>query len=149
MNVRRVYLDVCVLCRPFDDQQQARIHLETQALELILASIRDLDRELIVSTVHKAEISAIRDIQERQHLQNLLVELGAKIPFNMTVVRKRAEDLANEGMGVADAAHVAFAESAQADFVSVDDRLIKQCKHLMVNVWCGSPLAYCDKEDLR
>lgn len=149
MTVKRVYLDVCVLSRPFDDQQQVRIHLETQALGLILASIRDTNRELIVSPVHDVEIDAIRDFAERQHLRNMLNQLGSKMSFDMFVIRKKAEYLANIGMGVADAAHVAFAEFAQADFVTVDDRLIKQCKRMQIGVWCGSPLAYCDKEDLR
>jgi hypothetical protein len=27
---RRVYLDVCTLCRPFDDQTHIRIRLETE-----------------------------------------------------------------------------------------------------------------------
>jgi hypothetical protein len=31
-----IYLDSCVYNRPFDDQQQPRINLETQALLLIL-----------------------------------------------------------------------------------------------------------------
>ena len=67
----------------------------------------------------------------------------------MPCSESKTENLVNEGMGVADAAHVAFAEFAQADFVSVDDRLIKQCMRLKVTVWCGSPLTYCDKENLR
>ena len=32
----RIYLDSCVYNRPFDDQQQPRINLETQAFLLIL-----------------------------------------------------------------------------------------------------------------
>jgi len=31
---KQVYLDVCALCRPFDDQQQVRLRLETNAVEL-------------------------------------------------------------------------------------------------------------------
>ena len=65
------------------------------------------------------------------------------------VMRRRAEALADGGMGIADAAHVAFAEAVQADFVTVDDRLLRQCQRLDVNIWCGSPLVYCDKENLR
>ena len=149
MALKRVYLDVCVLCRPFDDQRQARIHLETQALELILASIREADRELIISPVHEVEINAIRNSEERQYLHNLLARLASNYPFDLAVVRRQAEILTDAGMGVADAAHVAFAEIVQADFVSVDDRLLKQCERVKANVWCGSPLAYCDKEDLR
>ena len=33
----KVYLDNCVLNRPFDDQGQERIRLETEAVMLILA----------------------------------------------------------------------------------------------------------------
>ncbi len=33
----KVYLDVCCLNRPFDDQRQSRIRLESEAVLLILA----------------------------------------------------------------------------------------------------------------
>ena len=36
-STNRVYLDVCALCRPFDDQAHMRIRLETEAVQLILA----------------------------------------------------------------------------------------------------------------
>ena len=61
---KKVYLDVCALCRPFDDQQQVRIRLETAAVELILAHIRPAELELIVSPVHNVEIEAITDTEE-------------------------------------------------------------------------------------
>ena len=149
MPVKRIYLDVCVLCRPFDNQQQARIRLETNALELILAHISDSELEFIVSQAHFIEINSIRQAEERQYLLLLLDQLGTSFEFKMSAVRRRAEMLVDNGMGIADAAHVAFAEFAQADFVTVDDRLLKQCLRLNVKVWCGSPLAYCDKESLR
>jgi hypothetical protein len=34
--VKRIYLDVCCLNRPFDDQRQDRIRLEAEAIERIL-----------------------------------------------------------------------------------------------------------------
>jgi hypothetical protein len=34
-----VYLDVCSLCRPFDDQKYSRIRLETEAVNLIFAKV--------------------------------------------------------------------------------------------------------------
>ncbi len=37
---RRVYMDVCALCRPFDDQDQMRIHLLTLPRERRLESVR-------------------------------------------------------------------------------------------------------------
>lgn len=147
--MQQVYLDVCVLCRPFDDQQQARIFLETGAFNLILTHIRETERELIVSPAHQVEISAIHSSEERQHLLLLLKQFGKQPDLDLLAVRQRAEELANAGMGIADAAHVAFAEFAQADFVTVDDRLLQLCRRLKIRVWCGSPLAYCDKENLR
>ncbi|VAW30894.1 hypothetical protein MNBD_CHLOROFLEXI01-1996 [hydrothermal vent metagenome] len=149
MSTKRVYLDVCVLCRPFDDQQQARIRLETEALALILAHIRESGCNLMISPVHHAEIGAIHQPEERQHLQLLLEHLGTHTSYNLSATRQRAEALAKMGMGVADAAHIAFAEHAKAEFITVDDKLLKQCTKWVTTIWFGSPLAYCEKENLR
>lgn len=149
MTIKRVYLDVCILCRPFDDQQQVRIRLEANALDLILAQVVTGKLELIVSPAHWVEINAFRNLEQRQQLLILLDQLGSQLAFDLSLARRRAEALADGGMGVADAAHVAFAEASEADFVTVDDHLLRQCQRLDVGVWCGSPLAYCDKENLR
>jgi predicted nucleic acid-binding protein len=146
---KRIYLDVCALCRPFDDQRQARVRLETSALELILAHVRQAELRLIVSPVHHLEIEAIVDLEERKQLLLLLKQEGAQTEFDLPTTRQRAEQWVAQGLGVGDAAHLAFAEEAHADFVTVDDRLLKQCRRLMPIAWCGTPQAYCDKENLR
>jgi hypothetical protein len=46
-------------------------------------------------------------------------------------------------------AHVAFAEQAEVSFISCDDRLIRKCMNHKINVWCGNPVAFCEKENLR
>lgn len=149
MSTKQVYLDVCILCRPFDDQQQGRVRLETVALDLILAQVEASTLHLIVSPVHQAEISVIYNAEMRQQLLMLLDKLGNQPDYDFPTVRQRAEILTDKGMGVADAAHVAFAEAAHADFITVDDRLLRQCLRLDVTVWYGTPLAYCDKESLQ
>ena len=146
---RRVYLDVSALCRPFDDQDQMRIRLETDAVLLIVSSIRSYRLILIVSPAHNLEIAAIEDLAEREHLQLLLREHGTRPNFDLHAGRERAEQLIKQRVSVADAAHLALAEQAQSDFVSCDDRLIRQCRRVQVNVWVGSPVAYCEKENLR
>jgi hypothetical protein len=35
LNLMKIYLDACCLNRLFDDQSQARVHLETEAILLI------------------------------------------------------------------------------------------------------------------
>lgn len=149
MVIKRVYLDVCALGRQFDNQQQARVRLETNAIDLILSTVRKSTLTLVVSQAHKHEIRANPKLEQREYLLRLLDDLGSAPPYDLTIIRSRAEQLTNAGMGVADATHVAFAEFAGADFVSVDDQLLKQCRRFHVKSWSGSPLAYCDKEGLQ
>lgn len=80
---------------------------------------------------------------------NILDKVGTAIDFRMPLARQRAEELTAQGRGAADAAHVAFAEQAQADFISVDSRLLKQGQRIGIRVWYGTPQAYCEKENLQ
>ena len=68
---------------------------------------------------------------------------------NSSTVRERAEELYCLKLGVADAAHVAFAEQCGAEFISCDDSLIKKCLRHGIKTWCGNPVAFCEKEKLR
>ena len=47
----KIYLDASVLNRPFDDQTQPRIWLETLALHVVLQSIEAGETELVASSV--------------------------------------------------------------------------------------------------
>ena len=60
-----------------------------------------------------------------------------------------AEQLVEHGLGPADAAHLALAEAAEADFVSCDDRLLRQCRRVESSIWFGTLMAFCDKENLQ
>lgn len=144
-----LYLDVCALSRPFDDQRQLRIRLETDAVNLILSQVKRGRYGLLVSSVHRREIGAISDIYERSILQAIFDRHGACVVAEHAVAKRRAEELFTAGFGVADAAHVAFAEQASDAFVSTDDRLLKKCARHVLTVWTGNPVAYCEKERLR
>lgn len=149
LQSRRIYLDVCALCRPFDNQSQMRVRLETDAILLILSHLGSNDLALVVSPAHTIEITAIEDAAEREQLQLLLREKGTLIPFDLGRARHRAEQLVRLKLGPADAAHLAFAEQAKCDFVSCDDRLLQQCRRVQTGIWCGTPIAFCEKEDLQ
>jgi predicted nucleic acid-binding protein len=147
-SVPRVYLDVCALCRPFDDQAQMRVRLETEAVQLVLSHVRLGDLTLMVSPVHSAEISAISDPVEREHLVLLLREIGTRVDVDVPRARQRAEQLVQQGLGLADAAHLAYAEEAKASFVTCDDQLIRQCHRVQPGIWYGTPVALCDEQNL-
>jgi hypothetical protein len=140
---------MCALNRPLDDQSQMRIRLEADAVSLILGHVRSHSLALAVSPAHHVEVAANPDPSRRSHVQLLLQDLGSQIVFDRAAARPRAEELVNLGIGAVDAAHVALAEQAGCDFVACDDRLLRQCQRIGINVWFGTPTAYCDKEDLE
>lgn len=61
----------------------------------------------------------------------------------------RAEELTRLGLGPADAAHLAFAEQADARLITCDDRFLRQCRRAGTRVWTGTPVAFCVQEDLK
>jgi predicted nucleic acid-binding protein len=145
----KIYLDVCCLNRPFDDQRQDRIRLETESVNLIFAKVKEKTYQMFVSPVHIKEVEAFQNEIERIQLIALLNKYGTLIKADLVETRKRAEQLVDLGFGVADAAHVAFAEIVGAEFITCDKKLIKKCIRHKIKVWCGNPVSFCEKEDLR
>ena len=74
--MKEIYLDVCSLCRPFDDQSYARIRIETDAVNLILSKVRIKKYVMLKSPVHIKEIEAIDNDFERLELFNLINTYG-------------------------------------------------------------------------
>ena len=147
--MRSIYLDVCALCRPFDDQSYLRIALETEAVNMILSKVHRGNYQLIVSPVHIYELNGIGNSVEKIELITLLHSIGTLVKPELEKTRSRTEELNRLGFGIADAAHIAFAELANAEFISCDDRLLKKCNKKRITVWTGNPVLFCEKEQLR
>ena len=151
LSSKLIYLDVCALCRGFDDQQYLRIRLEATAVDLIMEHVRLGDYKMYYSPVHRFEIDALIDVYERKELQDFLKTWGTDCAkyVHLRKTRQRAEEFVLYGFGTGDAAHVAFSEALNADFITCDDQLVKQCKRYKVNVWCGTPIEFCQLEGLK
>ena len=68
----RIYLDVCCLNRPFDQQSQARIRLETEAILEIINYCQTGTWTLITSSVLEAEISQTPDRERIENVKKIL-----------------------------------------------------------------------------
>lgn len=147
--MKRIYMDVCSLCRPFDDQNFIRIRFETDAINLILANVKTNVYELMKSKVHEAEIRQISDKYEQIELIGLLETYGTTDFLNAKQIKSRAEELINMKFGIADAAHVAYSEFYGAEFISCDDKLIKKCEKYISTIKCHNPVSFCELENLR
>lgn len=70
----RIYLDNCSYNRPYDDQSQMRIYLETQAKLHIQDMIRKGSLELVTSYVLDYENSRNRSLQKRMAIEKFIRE---------------------------------------------------------------------------
>lgn len=122
----RIYLDVCCLCRPFDDHSQDKIRLESEAVLTVIDHGQANDWVLLTSDVAETEISKIPAADKRQKVQLLFTLLHPVIAVDENI-EKRAIELEKIGFKSFDALHVACAEKGKADiFLTTDDGLLKK-----------------------
>jgi len=146
---KRPYFDACTLCRPYDDQTGLRIRLETDAYYLILAHVELGRYSVVVSPVHLAEIGETPDHTERVEVQQLLKRFGSVAICSPLEARRRADELTGLKLGVADAAHVAYAEASADVFVTCDVRLYKRCRRYGIRIPTYTPMEFVTVEGLE
>ena len=120
----RVYLDMCCLKRPFDDQRQARVREEATAVAAIIARAEDGQIALVRSPAHLVENDAYP--QEDRRLAAALWINRAAVDVRLDADGEaRAASLAALGFRPLDALHLALAERAGAQwFVTCDDDVL-------------------------
>jgi len=119
----KVYLDVCCLCRPFDDQSVYRIRQETDAIKEILSRC-DNGWELTISEMTIEEISQIPDPIRRDRVQPFLSLASTTIKIDESIINRMYE-IRSMGIKTADAFHIACAEQVHATLITTDDRLVQ------------------------
>ncbi len=126
----RVYLDNCCYNRPFDDQNQLKILIESLAKLSIQQQMRDGTLEYAWSSVLDYEIGKSKLVDRTERIKPW--KHGAAV--NVLVddsIRQRAKKLEVLGVKPMDALHVACAESANCDwFLTTDRDLIKKTNNL-------------------
>jgi hypothetical protein len=149
-GIRKIYLDVCTLCRPYDDQTQVRIRLETDAVFLILEAVRRQQYEMMVSPVHRQEVQVAEDPQERADIVELLNAFGRRaVLADKAAARVRAETFCRKRLGAGDAAHLVFAEASADCLISCDDRFVKRGRKVLPDYLILGPVEFCEREGLR
>lgn len=140
----KIYLGVCCLNRPFDDQTQDRVHLESEAVVLILQRFRPGNWEWISSEALNFEVRQTPDIERRQRVESLLRYTDRTILMEASVVNHACE-LKAIGFGVYDALNLAFAEHSNAAiFLTTDDKLLRLARGCtsQINVMADNPLVW-------
>jgi predicted nucleic acid-binding protein len=107
----KIYLDVCCLNRPFDDQTQDRIHLESEA---VLAILKNLDGDnwiWISSSVVLFEVNQAPNLDRRRRLLKLCEQASSIVKLDEEIFAA-AETLKKSGFRSYDALHLACARSS-------------------------------------
>ena len=146
--MQKIYLDMNIYNRPYDDQTQVRIKLETIAIFEILHAMKSENIHVLWSFILAYENSLnpyddIRvEVEQMAHFTAETVDATEDI-------RQMAKRYESKGVKPRDALHVACAEHAGATyFVTCDDRLLRKQTVLPIRVKLINPLDFIVQEDI-
>ena len=126
----RVYLDNCCYNRPFDNQAQVKVFLETVAKLSIQQKMRTGEVEYVWSSVLDFEIRKSKFVDRASRILPWANCAAANVAVDYGI-RCRAKEFESAGLKPADALHVACAESAGCDwFFTTDNGILKKGKAL-------------------
>jgi predicted nucleic acid-binding protein len=135
--------------RPFDDQTQERIRLESEAVITILGRSKTLT--LLTSEIVGLEISKIPDEDRRQKVMLLSSISKTNIVVDDEII-SRAKELNKMGFKSLDGFHIACTEKGQADaLLTTDDHLLKKAapQGQSIKVRIENPLRWVMEELIK
>ena len=125
--IPRIYLDVCCLNRPFDDQRQDRVRLEAEAVLLILGRCEAGAWQWLSSAVVEEEVDNTPSRERRSRVKAMLSGAHSVVTLTAAAVT-RAKEL-----------------QATVDvFLTTDDRVLRiATRHTaQLQVCVANPLAW-------
>ncbi len=122
-------MDCCCLNRPFDSQANPIVHLEAEAIKIIMSLCEQGIFTLVSSQILKFEIENTPDILRRERLKVLEKIAKKTIKINEQIER-RATYFEKLGMQAFDALHLACAEMEADILLTVDKRFLKKARKI-------------------
>ena len=122
----RVYLDCCAYNRPFDEQQDTVVHIETEAKLVIQQMIKDNKLILIWSDVLDYENND-NPYEERRYKIAEWKEYASHIIEINDEIIEQARMYMEKGLRQKDAVHIACAIYGRGDyFITVDRKILNK-----------------------
>jgi predicted nucleic acid-binding protein len=143
----KIYMDVCCLCRPFDDQTVGRIRLEVTAVQEIIRRCASREYTLVNSEAITEEISKIPDIRKRLRVEKIVSIADEQVILDEDIIA-RMHVLIAMGGDAMDSLHIACAERAGAILLTTDDGMITFFKmHQDIQVRIENPVTWLKEEN--
>jgi hypothetical protein len=141
----RLYIDLSCFNRPFDDQGQERVRLETEAVLAVLTRIVEGKDALLWSWVMSFENDKHPNPERRDEIA-VWEAISERTVGLSNQLEERARQIAQSGISSLDALHLASAEEGQADVVlTCDDILVRRSRRLALTLRILNPVAYFEE----
>ncbi|MHB1174931.1 MAG: hypothetical protein ACYCZJ_07390 [Sulfuriferula sp.] len=122
----RIYLDICCFNRPFDDQSDLIVRLQTEAKLHVQEMVRQGALDLVWSAIMDIENSANPDLNRKVTIADWQ-QIGVVDMSVNELVEQKAITLSKIGVKPMDALHVACAIEARAEyFLTTDNALLRK-----------------------
>jgi hypothetical protein len=143
MYAMRIYLDNCCFNRPYDEQTQPRVIMESEAVLSIVDTCETVAGwSFYSSDVLDDEIDQNMDLFRKLEVLNLYKSASMHIDINETII-ERARYFERQYIKPYDALHLASAEYVGADILlTTDKKFINRAKQLDVNPSVANPLEW-------
>ena len=120
-----VYLDTCSIQRPFDDQSQLRVAMESEAVLRVIQLVEQGDLNLLASETLRIETEQNPHSRRRRFAFGVLA-LATRFVETDSQIESRARQYEDIGLRPFDALHLSSAVEAEADvFCTTDDQLLR------------------------
>lgn len=147
LKMLTLYLDNCCFNRPFDNQNQLKVYLETQAKLAIQDKVLIGDYQLVWSYILSYENAqnpnnlTKREIVKWKNFASIIIE-------ESPLVLDYARNLIALNINIKDALHVSCAIVAQADyFITTDRKLLNKLAHVK-QICAKNPITFIEEVDL-
>lgn len=139
----KIYLDNCCYNRPFDDQTQERIHLESEVILIILQRGQSGIYKIMGSDILKIEIERMHDMTKQQRVKELYQISTMHIPYTKEIKTRTKEIMKQSRIQTFVSLHIASAEAGEVDvMLTTDDKLEKMAEKLDLKVKVMNPLRF-------
>jgi predicted nucleic acid-binding protein len=138
----RIYLDNCSFNRPFDEQDQFKIRLETEAKQFIQMQIISGTYELVWSYVLEMENNQNPFEDKRNAILDWKEIAKVHCEENELILLK-AKELRNSGLKVMDSLHISCAIYSKCDFFITTDKQL--CNKENSEIRIVNPVTFVDE----
>lgn len=143
MKKMKIYLDNCCYNRPFDDQTQERIHLESEAILTVLQRGQSGIYTIVGSDVLQLEIERMHDVVKKQQVTDLYKVSDTHILYTKEIKERAKEIRKQSKIKTFDSLHIASSEMGEVDvMLTTDDKLEKMSGKLDLKIRVMNPLKF-------